>query len=340
MTTDALRIVADPAWHAHRINAAMSEIYFVRIDREQHRAVTFLEDKYLSPDVERATLPFAAVEAAVASFDHAAPRFIFHSSMATSTLLTRIFDAPGASMSLAEPIILNELATLKRRRVDVRRALAVVLKLLGRPFAEGEKVVVKPGNTANILIPEIAAALPELRALVIEAPIRTYLRSDAKKGIFGRTVYRRLYALLSRDRDLKTGFTPEDVFEQTDLQIAAMAWLHHRCEFVEACRAFPAAFVTLDSAAFLAEKEATLHALSRHFDIALDVPAIMAGPIFKRHSKEIGRDFDERQRDVEHEQAQAAHGEEIDMVAQWLAAVATHVGLPETLPAALSLRSV
>ena len=82
MMTDALRIVADPAWHAHRINAAMSEIYFVRIDREQHRAVTFLEDKYLSPDLERATLPFAAVEAAVASFDHAAPRFIFHSSMA------------------------------------------------------------------------------------------------------------------------------------------------------------------------------------------------------------------------------------------------------------------
>jgi hypothetical protein len=75
--------------------------------------------------------------------------------------------------------------------------------------------------------------------------------------------------------------------------------------------------------------------LSRHFDIALDVPAIMAGPIFTRHSKEIGRDFDVRQRDAEHELTEAAHGEEIDMVAQWLAAVATHVGLPDTLPAPL-----
>jgi hypothetical protein len=332
MTPDAVRIVADPAWHAHRINAEMSEIYFVRIDRERHRTVTFLEDKYLGTDLEQATLPFAAVEAAVASFDQADPRFIFHSSMATSTLLTRIFDAPGASMSLAEPIILNELASLKRRGVDVGRTLPTVLKLLGRPFAAGEKIVVKPGNTANVLIPDIAQALPDFRALIIEAPIRTYLRSVAKKGIFGRTVYRRLYALLSRDRDLKTGFTPEDVFEQTDLQIAAMAWLHHRCEFIAACRAWPAAFATLDSAAFLAAKEATLTALARHFDIALDVPAIMAGPAFTRHSKEIGRDFDVRQRDAEHEQAQAAHGEEIDMVAQWLAAVATHVGLPDTLP--------
>jgi hypothetical protein len=335
MTHDARSIVADPAWHVHRINAAMTELYFVRIDREQHRSVTFLEDKYLGTDLERVTLHFAAVEAAVASFQHEAPRFIFHSSMATSTLLTRIFDAPGVSMSLAEPIILNELASLKRRRVDVRRALPTVLKLLGRPFAPGERVVVKPGNTANILIPEIAQALPHFRALIIEAPIRDYLRSVAKKGLFGRTVYRRLYALLSRDRDLKTGFTPEDVFEQTDLQIAAMAWLHHRCEFVEACRSWPAVFVTLDSATFLADKAATLHALAHHFDIVLNVPDIMAGPAFTRHSKELGRAFDEAQRKAEHEQTQAAHGEEIDMVAQWLAAVATHVGLPETLPSPL-----
>jgi hypothetical protein len=44
MTHDARSIVADPAWHVHRINAAMTELYFVRIDREQHRSVTFLED--------------------------------------------------------------------------------------------------------------------------------------------------------------------------------------------------------------------------------------------------------------------------------------------------------
>lgn len=332
MSSNVLPIVSDPTWHAHRISGGLDEIVFLKVDRERHRSVTFLEDQYLGPDLERVTLPLAAVEAAVASIDQPTPRFIFHSSMATSTLLTRIFDAPGASMSLAEPIILNELGALKRRRIDIRRVLPTVLKLLGRPFDGGEKIVIKPGNTANILIPEIMSALPDLRALIIEAPIRDYLRSVAKKGIFGRTLYRRLYALLSRDRALNTGFTAEDVFEQTDLQIAAMAWLYHRCEFIEACRYWPAAFATLDSARFLARKEETLRALARHFDIAIDPAAILAGPAFSRHSKELGRDFDEQQRKAEHEQTHAAYGEEIDMVEQWLGAVAAHVGLPEQLP--------
>lgn len=332
---DVARIVVDPTWHAHRTNAAMSEILFLRLPREVHRSITFLEDKYLPADLERMVLPMARVRDAVAALDAPSPRLILHSSMATSTLLARAFDQPGTAMSLAEPIILNELSALKTRGVDVRPALDTVLRLLSRPFGPGETTVIKPGNTVNNLIPDMVAVAPGLRAIVIHARIADFLRSVAKKGMVSRIIYRRLYSFVSRGRRLPTGFSADDIFEQTDLQIAGMAWLHQHAEFNDAATRWPALFRTIDSQTFLDRKADTLRAAAAHFAIALDATAIAASDVFRTHSKERGRAFDDRQRSEEYAQTQIAYGEEIDMVATWVEAVGEHVGVPMRLPAPL-----
>lgn len=334
-TTSASRvdtIVNDPLWHAHRINADFTQIQFVRLDRDAHRSITFLEEQYFPEDIERVVLPFAVVAAAASELLNPTPRFIFHSSMATSTLMARVFDLPGTSMSLAEPIILNELSALSSRKTDVMPALPTVLRLLGRPFEPGEVIVIKPGNSANNLMPTIANILPDMRAVCIHAPLRDFIRSIAKKGMVARIVYRRLYAFVGRSVSLPTGFRPEDVFEQTDLQIAAMAWLMQHAQFVESLGMFPDRFRSIDSSQFLNEKAVALRALSDHFAIPLNADAISKGPVFDRHSKQLGRTFSVEEREASYAKVEEAYGEEIGMVVGWLKAVAAHVALPEILP--------
>lgn len=331
-------ILGDPTWHPHRVNAELSEISFVRLDRNARRAITFLEDKFFAPDIPSQGLPLAAIRQAVGEIETTVPRFIFHSSMATSTLMSRVFDLPGLSMNLSEPIILNGLSALNARGRDVRPALATIVHLLGRPFGPGEKIVIKPGNTSNNLMPLIVALSPDVRAVTIHAPIRDFLRSIAKKGMTARIIYRRLYAFISRTHSLPTGFSPEDVFEQTDFQIAAMTWLLQQSQFLQLIQSRPAQVRSIDSATFLARKADALAALADHFDIPLDAREIAAGPVFSTHAKELGRAFDATQREREYAATDAAYGEEMGMVATWIEAVADHVRVPLDLPNPLLAR--
>jgi hypothetical protein len=333
MSADA--IIHDHRWLPHRLDAARGAIEFVRIDREGHRAVTFLEDQYFPADLPRQSVPVQQVIAAAGGAAEAPLHFIFHSSMALSTLAARLFDLPGIAMGLKEPVILNDLANLVRERRQVQPLIAPVLRLLGRPFGPGEAVVIKPGNVANVLMPALMAARPHARALCLFAPLETFLRSVAKKGMFGRVTYRRYFGLARRDGLIPTGFSDQDMFEQTDLQIAAMVWLNAHARFAQLTQQFGERMRTIDSERVLQHREAAIGAMGRHFALPLDPAAIVAGPLFGQHSKELGRAFDAEQRRREHDAAEQAHGEEIAMVAAWTRRVAEHAGVPMRLPAEL-----
>ena len=327
--TDVRSIVSDYRWLPHRLFADGSQIQFIRLERADHRAVTFLEEQYLAPDVERVVLPLAAVIEAAAAVPLSPTHFVFHSSLALSTLTTRLFDMPGVAMGLKEPIILNEIATLSRRGMRVRPLLSSVLRLLGRPFAPGEAVVVKPGNTANVLIPDILELRPDARALIMYAPLGDFINSVARKGMWARIVYRRLFALLRQDGFFDGGHSEEDIFEMTDLQIGAMAWLTHQAQFSQVIETAVGGRVrAIDADSFLANREVAVTALARFFGLDFDVQAVIDGPVFNQHSKQLGRAFDAGERERERAAAGAAYGEEIAMVVEWARGVAAHGGVP------------
>lgn len=329
---DVGELVSDYCWLPHRVSAAGDQIQFVRLERADHRAVTFLEDKYLHASVERRWASTVAVAAEVERLPVATPvHFLFHSSLALSTLASRLFDNPGVAMALKEPIVLNEIATLARRHSYSRTLLSLILRLLARPFGEGEAVVIKPGNVANNLIPELLTIRPEAHALILYSPLPMFLRSIAKRGLWGRTMYRRFFALLHKDRIFDPGFSAEDIFEQTDLQIAAMVWLNHQAQFAQIVAQSGTRIRTIDSETFLARKSDALSALAAHFKLEMDVAELMAGPAFNQHSKELGRAFDAEARQRELDKAEAMYGEEIAMVTEWVDAVAQHSGVPLVL---------
>lgn len=337
--TNATAVLRDAEWLAHRYDAAADRVQLRHIVRARHANGPFLTDEYLGSDGEATILPMAAILDAPVP---AAPHFIFHSAFCASTLLVRAFDAPGLAMGLSEPVILNDVVGVRRRGAaprDVARALDGSLRLLARPFGPGEAVVVKPSNVANPLIPAMLRLWPDARAVLLHAPLEEFLASVARKGMWCRLWARELLAGLLADGAIDLGFSPDDYFRQTDLQVAAVGWLAQHMLFARLLASDDGRrLVSLDSATIFADPARTMTGLGGHFGLAADagrIAAIADGPAFARHSK-FGGTFTASDRERERAEAAMAHGEEIAKVAEWAGIVASNAGIALTLARPLS----
>lgn len=336
---DISAIASDPAWLPHRYDEGHDSIHFVRLERDGHRKATFLTEEYIGADLPRQVVRRS--DAALAASPPAPLHFIFHSAFCCSTLLARAFDYEGFSMGLKEPVLLNDLVGWKRRGADPRAVGAVTdvaLSLLAQPFAPGESIVVKPSNVVNSLSPGILHLRPETNAILLYAPLGTYLRSVAKKGMWCRLWVRELLLGLLQDGVVDLGFEAKDYLAQTDLQVAATGWLAQQALFVSLIKRFgPKRVRTIDSATLLARHHEVLAALSAHFRLGLsadDIAAIGSGYAFNTHSKFQGG-FTAEDRESEHRAAAEAHSEEIEKVSIWAEKVAEAAGIPLILDAPL-----
>ena len=315
----------DPEWLAHRFVEGDDAFRFIRLPRGDHDAVPFLTDEYLGA---RETAPDVPAVQCLDLPGNAPLHFIFHSAFCSSTMLVRAFDRPGLAMGLSEPVILNDLVGFRRRGAEPRavaRAADAATRLLGRPFAPGEAVVVKPSNLVNPLALLLMMLRPQSRALFLYAPLETFLISVARKGIDCRLWVRELLEAFMRDDALDLPFTPEDYFRQTDLQVAAVGWLAQQQLFSRmAGRLGHERLRFLDSACLHADPVGTLTAVATHFGLALGAEAardIVAGPVFSRHSKS-GRPYTAEIRAQDYAVVRSAHQDEIEKVVAWAGAVA------------------
>ena len=336
---DPAAIAADSSWLANRYDESQDLVHFVRLTREGHRAVTFITDEYIPAEAPRLVLRRGDVAAAAGP--PAPLHFIFHSAYCCSTVLARAVDIEGVSMGLKEPLILNDLVGWRRRGADPLRLgamLDLTLTLLARPFAPGETVVVKPSNVLNGLAPAILGMRAQSRALLLHAPLPDFLRSIARKGLWGRRWARELFIGQLRDGIVDLGLGEQHYLDLTDIQVAAASWLAQQAVFAQLVARFgPARVRTLDSATLMERPAEAMAALSDLFGFGLDGPAIeavLAGPAFTSHSKS-NAGFGAADRLAEQRDAAATHADEIGKVAFWAEAVAAAAGVPMRLEAPL-----
>ena len=332
-------IVRDPAMLAHRYDPTHDAIHFLPVPREAHARATFINDEHLPKGLAPVVI---GRRAAIAAAPPPAPiHFVFHSAFCCSTLVARAFDRPGWAMGLKEPVILNDIVGWRHRGgqgASMTQVMNDALTLLARPFEPGEAIVVKPSNVANGLAEAMLLLRPDARALLLYAPLRTYLGSIAKKGLDGRLWVRTLLLRLLDEKLIDLGFTARDHMGQTDLQVAAVGWLAQQALFARLVARFGAGRIrTLDSAHLMAEPRAAFGALARLFDRPIEggvIDGIVAGPAFTRHSKD-GTAFGADDRADEVSRAAQVHGDEIEKVAIWADAVAQAAGVALEPPAAL-----
>ncbi len=333
MTSPSVRdAVADPEWIPHTFDLQGANLTFVHVPRAARKELMFLSEEHFAGDFDKATFPAAAVQAQAQAIEPAPIQFIFHTSFCCSTLLARALDVQGTSV-LKEPDVLINLANRIIRSDDQvnRQRVDLVLRLLQRPFTAGETVIVKPTNFANRLLDVVLAQRPQSKAVLLYSDLETFLRSLLKRGIWGRILGRKLFNQLSGWSSLRLGYGAAELFELTDVQVAAVAWLMQVQHFDMVARAFGPRAIVLDSATLLAQPADSIDKTQALFGLGLsraDVEAIASGPVFSKHSKFSDRDYSAEERERDHASTSAAYSEELEMVAQWIKAVATQLGAP------------
>ena len=323
-----------PEWLAHRYDPGHDAVHFRQVDRATRARIPFLTDEELGGPGTPQVLRRADLVALRAS---AGPlHFIFHSAYCCSTLLANAYDRPGTSHSLKEPVILNDLVGWRHRGADPQALGGVLeqsLDFLARPFEPGEVSVVKPSNVVNGLAPAMLAARPQASALLLYAPLRLYLGSIAAKGLWGRRWVRDLLHKQLKEGLVVPGFSAEDHFLQTDLQVAAVGWLAQHALYARLAERFPGRVRTLDSERLLADPAAALTALDGMFGIASDdgARAALIARVFGRNAK-TGARFAAADRQADQAAAASVHADEIARVHDWALEVASAAGIALDLP--------
>jgi hypothetical protein len=327
--------LSDPQWLAHRYDEVADAIRFLHCTRAERSAAPFLTDDNLPAR----TMAARDRTAALAGVTPASTAFIFHSAYCCSTLLANVFDQPGLSTALKEPQILNDMVGWRHRGANpsaVGQVLGDGMALLARPFEAGESVVIKPSNVVNGLASAMLELRPQAPAILLYAPLRTFVTSIARKGMWGRLWVRELLSRQLVDGMVDLGFEPRDYLLHTDLQSAAVGWLAQQKLFAALIARWPQRIRSLDSETLIARSVEAVAAAAAHFDIAISDNGVAAtvAAVFSRDAKS-GAAFGAGQRETEQLAGQAIHAEEIDKVTIWAATVAARAHVPMTLPAAL-----
>ena len=336
MPTNAKPFTLTPNWLAHRYDPPHDSFQFVNVDRNTRARIPFLTDENLG--VLQPTI--VQRRDATVSADRCAPvRYIFHSAYCCSTLLANAYNRPGLSFSLKEPVIINDLVGWRHRGAapaQTGAVLADAIALLARPFVAGEVCVIKPSNVANGLATALIGGRADTAALLLYAPLSVYLGSIANKGLWGRLWVRDLLAKQLVDGVVNLGFSPQDLFLQTDLQVAAVGWLAQHALFTRLATTMPSRVRTLDSEVLISRPAEALAALDQLFGVS-DTPAgrdLIIAREFSRNAKSADA-FNASDRTSAQSNARAVYGDEIRKVISWAEVIASKAGLSFMLPAPL-----
>jgi len=331
MATPSLRdVLLNPEWIPHTFDVTGATLTFVHVPKAARADLMFLSDEHFAGNFDKIGFPVAEVAAAIGQSPRAPLHLIFHSSFCCSTLFANALDVAGTTTVLKEPDILINVANRLIRSDDQanRQRLELVLRLLERPFAPGEAVIVKPSNFGNRLVETILALRPQSKAVLLYSDVRTLLTSLLKRGMWGRIWGRRLFWSAGSWTSLALGYDAEQTFVLPDLQALALGWLMQMRHFSEVAQRMGDRVAIVDSADFLADPGQTLRGIVRLFDLGIDdstVEQVVSGPTFARHSKFSERGYGPDERAADQGAAQSAHEEELEMVVKWVERVAAHL---------------
>ncbi|GAB4521691.1 MAG: hypothetical protein Kow00133_08790 [Amphiplicatus sp.] len=339
--TDVETLAADPRWLPEAYDAARGVVRFARIDRARLSCEPFLDRRMEDSVTARAE---ASLDVVARALERTAPppvpAFIFHTAFCCSTLLARALDAPGACLSLKEPNILLDLANAQRVDERLRRDPAafarlfqIVTRLLARLHAAGERVLIKPTNTASTLAQAALAA--KSPCLFLYGDLDEFLISILKKGEEGRVFARQLYNIFALDGVGLAAIPPRQAMGFTDLQVAAVVWRHQIEQFARLLSSPPsgARLASLDFRRLLANPGTTLKAAARALDLPIAdeiLEATAAGEIFARNAKFADQTYDAAKREAEEKALRERWRAELDLIARWAGRL--HLGTDARLP--------
>jgi hypothetical protein len=242
-------------------------------------------------------------------------------SFCGSTLLARLLDFPGKVLALKEPNCLVDLADWKRAGggPEFEAMLRFALAMLGRPWAEGEQILLKPSSWANNLIADFAAPT---RAVFITIARDRFLEAVLRGGSERLAFTARLAAHLSPFAEGGPGRLQSAIDSDAEPigKVARLALVAHDLElrlFERAIGRLAAAeivdFANIEQSPFEAAAAA-----AAGLQLALDEAEIEANcDRWTQANAKADAAFSAEQRASENEQVRVAYGAVIDDALAW-----------------------
>ena len=317
-------LVRDALWFPEDFQPARQLLSFTHASRETLASEPFLDQRW-THDGSHHQAPLDVVAAAIGPRRMANLNFIWHTSFCCSTLVAHALDRPGHNLALSEPLVLVSMADAKRSASleqgwQLSRLPETVFRLLGRPECEGAQVLVKPSNFANALVGD-AARLTAGKSLFLYSDLASFLVSIAKSGVSLRKYVRRLFSTLTANMRDQLPWSWAEIFQMSDLEIAALAWHMQITEFRTAwAQLGPSRAASLDCDAFLRHPAQAMAKLDAFFELGLGeewIGQVLSGPRFKQHAKVPGEPFDTASRQEQAAATRRQFGKDLDRVVEW-----------------------
>jgi hypothetical protein len=306
----------------------------VEFDEGSYRAASFLDDRILKPATKGGWVALSrVVEAARAVQSPIAPHFIFHSGHVGSTLVSRLLDETGSTLSLREPLTLRQLAEMHDSvgepeallsEASFDQLLDAFMRLWARGFAGTKSVVVKATSSAGRIAPRLLGRHPSTRAIYLSLRAEPYLatllagqNSPLDLRGHGPERVRRLRSF---------GLNLPSAFHQMSLgEAAAMSWLAETWSQANAIDAGGARVIAVDFDRFLANVADETGRITRHLGLPHD-PQFAAraaqSPALTRYAKAPEHSYSPQLRAQILAESRTGNRDEIRKGMSWLDRVA------------------
>lgn len=319
-----------PEFLPFKLDLVGRRLLWLRLSAQQREEAAFLDDRALPANPEGGWMPLDSLPPAAERTPQADA--IFHIGHCGSTLLSRVLGAWPQVQGLREPLPLRTLAEAwpqlgrPESRLSEREAPQLLRALWSnwsRALPPQTRSVVKATSGCNGLIAPLLQGCGEMRAVLLDMPLRPYLATLLKSPA---SVLDAASAAGERLRDLQArGYADAAALHAMSLpQQCAMGWLAERVRFAaHAGGAHAARVLRVDFDTLLAQRETTLQRVAAH--LGLDpqgLPPALASPAWGRYSKAQthGYSADDRSHDLA--LAMQRHAAEIAEGVAWVEAIA------------------
>ena len=324
--------VSDPNNFLFSMDLQKGLFEFVATTRSELSALSFLDYRTLGQNEKKDVIPAPQIIQALhsAKFHQKSNRanYLFHTSFCCSTLVARCLDLPGKNLSLKEPHALLGLAAFKQLSANFdpadpnwKNLRDITLYLLSRSFCSGEKILFKPSNGANNILPEILAFPQTDRVLLLYGDLESFLITVLRGGRERAGVIGQILEGLIKDFSDNLPVEINQIRSLIELQKTALVWgLQMRFFQQTIVLDNDLKVKSLKSTTFLQSPGKTLKKLNDFYGLEFseeDQKEILNGPAFNSHSKDPGIIFSRSKQIKEKENVLNIFGEDIRETLIW-----------------------